>query len=216
MVLDEKLPSASNAIKEMKYMVLPERMPAMSLDEMSDAQRKVAADLVATRGRLQGPFVAAIRSPGFADRMQHLGAYIRYECSLDLRINRLVSLMVARHWTAQYEWSGAVPPALKAGLAPAIIEAIAEGRRPVRLAEDEGIVHDFMTELLTHKSVSDPTYERAVTKFGEAGVIDLLGVAGYYTMQAIIMNVVRTQVPADEPLPLPPLPHELQPISVTR
>jgi 4-carboxymuconolactone decarboxylase len=205
MALNGKSPSASNA-KEMKYTVLPERMPAIPPEKMSEAQRKVVADLVATRGQLQGPFVAAIRSPGFADRMQHLGAYIRYECKLDLRINRLVSLMVARHWSAQYEWNGAVAHGLKVGVDAAIIAALAEGRRPAKMAEDEAVVYEFMTELLTHKSVSDPTYERAVTKFGEPGVIDLLGVAGYYTMQAIIMNVVRTPVPGGKPLPLPPLP----------
>jgi 4-carboxymuconolactone decarboxylase len=80
------------------------------------------------------------------------------------------------------------------------------------MAEDEEIVHEFMTELLTNKSVSDPTYARASARFGEAGVVDLLGVAAYYTMQAMVMNVVRTPVPADEPLPLPPLPQGLRPI----
>ena len=123
------------------------------------------------------------------------------------------ALPISRHWSAQYEWHGAVPYALEARLAQAIIDAIAENRRPAGMAEDEDIVHAFMSELLNHKSVSDPTYERAVAKFGETGVIDLLGVAGYYSMQAMIMNVVRTPIPAGKPLPLPPMPQSLHPRS---
>ncbi len=119
--------------------------------------------------------------------------------------------MVARHWSAQYEWHGAVPYALKAGLAQAIIDAIAENRRPATMAEDEATVYAFMSELLNHKSVSDATYAQAVARFGENGVIDLLGVAGYYSMQAMIMNVVRTPIPADKPLPLTPFPEQVRP-----
>lgn len=205
MATDDKAPGAC-AGGEKRYSVLPDRMPAPAAGQMNEAQKKVAADLTATRGELRGPFTAIIHSPKFADRMQHLGAFIRYDCSLDLRINRIVSLMVARHWSAQYEWWVAIPFALKAGVGQSIIDAIADNRRPENLAEDEEIAYAFVSELLNHKSVSDPTYARAVEKFGNTGVIDLLGVAGYYTMQAMIMNVVRTPLPPDEPLPLPPSP----------
>ena len=195
---------------EKRFSVLPERMPAPPLEQLNEAQKKVAADLIATRGKLQGPFMATIRSPKLADRMQQLGAFIRYDCSLELRINRLVSLMVARHWSAQYEWNGAVAHALKAGLKQTVIDAIAENRRPENMAEDEIIVYEFMNELLNYKSVSDATYAKALAKFGEVSIVDMLGVAGYYTMQAMVMNVVRTPLAGDKPLPLPQMPHYLR------
>ena len=200
----------SSTAPERRYAVLPERMPAPAPEQMSDAQKKVAAELIATRGGLRGPFTAIIHSPKLADRMQHLGAFIRYDCSLDLRINRIVSMMVARHWSAQYEWSAAIPFALKAGVKQSIIDAIADNRRPENMADDEAITHAFVSELLNHKGVSDATYARAEAAFGKTGVIDLLGVAGYYTMQAMIMNVVRTPLPPGEAPPLPPSPQSIK------
>ena len=194
------------------FSVLPDRMPAPAQEEMSEAQKKVVADLTATRGELRGPFTAIIHSPKLADRLQHLGAFIRYDCSLDLRINRIVSLMVARHWSAQYEWWVAIPFALKAGVRQSIIDAIADNRRPEDMAADEAITYDFVGELLNHKSVSDATYARAQDAFGKTGVMDMLGVTGYYTMQAMIMNTVRTQLPPGEALPLPPSPQFIKSI----
>jgi 4-carboxymuconolactone decarboxylase len=196
----------SSAAREQRYTVLPDRMPAPAYEQMSEAQKQVVADLTETRGELRGPFTAIIHSPKLADRMQHLGAFIRYDCSLDLRINRIVSLLVARHWSAQYEWWVAIPFALKAGVKQSIIDAIADNRRPENMAEDEELAYAFVSELLNHKSVSDATYARAEAGFGKTGVIDLLGVAGYYTMQAMIMNVVRTPLPPGEAPPLPPSP----------
>jgi 4-carboxymuconolactone decarboxylase len=212
MASNEKLSAVSNTNKEMRYTVLPERMPAIPPEKMSDAQRKAVADLVATRGVLKGPFMAIMRCPDLMDRIQRVGEYIRYKGALDLRINRMAGLMMTRYWSNQYEWHGNIPYALKAGLDPAIIQAIGEGRRPASMADDETIVHEFMTELLTNKSVSDPTYERAVAKFGEDGIIELLGIVGYYGMLAMIMNVVRTPVPDGDPLSLAPMPEQIKPV----
>jgi 4-carboxymuconolactone decarboxylase len=206
MAINEK----STAAHEHRYAVLPDRMPAPALEQMSEAQKKVVADLTATRGELRGPFTAIIHSPKLADRLQQLGAFIRYDCSLDLRINRIVSLMVARHWSAQYEWWVAIPFALKAGVNQSIIDAIADNRRPDNMAADEEITYAFVGELLVHKSVSDATYARAEAAFGKTGVIDMLGVAGYYTMQAMIMNVVRTPLPPGEAPPLSPAPQSMK------
>ncbi len=200
---------AKKPVNEMHYEVLPERLPTPQ--QLNEEQSRVAADLVTTRGTLRGPFMAAIRSPKLADCLQKLGAYIRFECGLDLRLSRLASLMVARHWTSQYEWNGAVPYALKAGLDASVIDAIAEGRRPSRMAEDEEIIYEFLSELLNNKGVSDATYERALVKFGETLIVDLLGVVGYYSMQAVMMTVSRTPVPGGKPLPLTGLPQQLRP-----
>ena len=211
MASNEKSPVTA-AAAEMRYTVLPERMPAIPPEEMSEAQRKSVADLVATRGGLKGPFMAIMRCPELMDRIQRLGEYIRYKGELDLRINRMAGLMMTRHWSNQYEWHGNVPYALKAGLNPAIIEAIGDGRRPANMAEDEEIVHEFMSEVLVSKSVSDPTYAKAVAKFGEEGVIEMLAIVGYYGMLAMIMNVVRTPVPDGHPLSLAPMPGQIRPV----
>ena len=192
------------------YAVAPERMPPIAPGNMSDAQKSVAADISAgRRGGVGRSFHAMLRSPGLTDRAQRLGEYLRYETALDPRIRELATLLAARNWTQQYEWHVHVPHALKAGLKPALIEAIAQGRRPGAMAQDEEIAYDMVMELLANKGVSDPTYERAVHQFCESGVVDLLGVLGYYSMLAMIMNVARTGIPDGQPLPLVPLPEQL-------
>ena len=206
----DESPAVSIAVKGASYTVLPERLPRIPAEQMSDAQRKVAADLAATRGSLRGPFRATMRCPELMDHMQKLGAHIRYKCGLDVKINRLASLMVARHWTNQYEWAASVPFARELGISPEIIDAIREGRRPQGMSGDQEVLYEFVTELLANKSVSDQTYGMAVDLFGEQGVVELLSVVGYYSMNAIIMNVSRTPVPDGEPLPLASMPRLLR------
>jgi 4-carboxymuconolactone decarboxylase len=203
--------SAPNAIKEMNYAVVPDRMPAMPQEKMNDAQKKAAAELAAgPRGSMKGPFWPMVRSPEFMQVAQKVGEYIRWKCPLDKRINEMAALIGARAWTQQYEWWAHYPQAIAAGLKREIADAIAEGRRPTGMAADEEILYDFVTELLANKSVSDPTYARATAQFGESGVIDLLGILGYYTMLAMIMNVSRTSIPNGGPLPLDPVPEQLR------
>ncbi len=193
------------------YTIAPERMPPIPAEKMTAAQKKAAADLAAgRRGSVRGPFHAYLRSPNLMDRVQKLGEYIRYDCPIDLRVRELAALVTARHWTQQYEWHSHAPHALKAGLKSAIIEAIAEGRRPAGMAGDEEIVHDLVTELLVNKGVSDPTYARALKQFGEGGVVELISVVGYYAMLAMVMNVARTAIADGRPLPLAPLPQQVR------
>jgi 4-carboxymuconolactone decarboxylase len=187
-------------------------MPAIPADKMTPAQKQAAASISAgPRGEVKGPFVSLLRSPELMDRVQRVGEYIRFRCPLDKRINELAAAMTARHWTQQFEWWAHARQALEAGLKPAIAEAIAEGRRPSAMAEDEEIVYDFLTELLVNQSVCDTTYERAVRKFGENGVIDIIAVSGYYGLLAMVMNTTRTAVPEGNPLPLAPLPQQIRP-----
>ena len=184
-----------------------DRMPPIPKDKMTDAQKKAAEELIAgPRGALQGPFVALIRSPEFMSRLQKTGEYLRFNSSLPAKLNEFVILMTSRKWTQNYEWNAHQPLALKAGLRPEAVEAIALGRRPAGMAEDEEIVYDFCTELMQNQSVSDATYRRAVEKFGEQGVIDMIGVSGYYTMLAMILNVARTPLPPGKTPPLSPFP----------
>ena len=118
----------------------------------------------------------------------------------------MVILITARGWTQQYEWSAHAPLALNAGLKQGIITAIAEGRRPAAMAEDEAAAYDLCDEIDRNKSVSDATYARVVNRFGEEGVVEIVGLKGYYTMLAMLMNMSRTQAP-DGKLPLQEFPH---------
>ena len=196
-------------MKQININVAPERMPKISDDRLTPAQKQAAAAIAAgPRGEVKGPFVALLRSPDFMDRVQRVGEYIRFRCPFDKRINEFAAAITARHWTQQFEWWAHARQALEAGLKPAIAEAIAEGRRPTGMAEDEEIVYDFLTELLVNKSVCDATYERALKKFGEPGVIDLIGISGYYALLAMVMNVARTAVPEGNPLPLTAFPQQ--------
>jgi 4-carboxymuconolactone decarboxylase len=197
--------------KHETYSVAPERMPPIPEGKMTEAQKKAAAELSAgRRGSVRGPFHAYLRSPTLMDRVQKLGEYLRYDSVVEQRLRELAALMAARDWTQQYEWHAHVPHALKAGLKATTIEAVAEGRRPSGMAADEEIVYDFVQELLANRGVSDATYARALKPFGEAGVVELTSVVGYYAMLAMVMNVARTGVPDGKPLPLPLMPMQLR------
>jgi len=199
-------------MKQVTVGVAPERMPRIPDEKLTPAQKQAAAAIAAgPRGDVKGPVVALLRSPDFMDRVQRVGEYIRFRCPFDKRINELAAAITARHWTQQFEWWAHARQALEAGLKPAIAEAIAEGRRPTGMAADEEIVYDFLTELLVNKGVCDATYERALKQFGEPGVIDLIGISGYYGLLAMVMNVARTAVPEGNPLPLAAFPQQTRP-----
>lgn len=192
----------------MTFPVPPERMPRIPPEKMTEAQRQAVAELAAgPRGELRGPFIALLRSPGLLTPVQKVGEYLRFRCPLEKRVVEFATLIAARYWTQQYEWQAHHPQALEAGLDPAVADAVAAGRRPAGMKEDEEIAYDLLTEVLNHQCASDATYARAVAKFGEAGVVDLVGLAGYYSMLALVMNVARTALPAGKPPPLAPFPH---------
>lgn len=180
-----------------------DRMPPIPPDRMTDAQREAAAALVAgPRGAVFGPFIPLLRSPELMDRLQKVGEYLRFRSALGERRTELAVLWVARRHTQQVEWAIHEPLARKSGIDPEAIAALAEGRRPVGLADDEAVVCDLLEELWANGSVSDATYDRAVTGLGEQGIVDLLGLAGYYALLSMVMNVARTPVPDGAPEPL--------------
>ena len=185
-----------------------QRMPPLPAGKMTDAQRKAAEEMIAgPRKGVKGPFVPLLRSPELMDRLQKVGEYLRFQSSLEQRISELVMLVVSREWTQHFEWFVHVPLGRKAGISEDTIAALAEGRRPSGMREDEEIAYDFCEELLRNRGVSETTYRRAVMKFGENGVIDMLGVAGYFTTVSMIMNVAHSPPPADESVaPLVPYP----------
>ena len=184
------------------------RMSRLAPENMTEAQRKAAAELTSgPRGEVRGPFNVLLRSPELMSPLQKVGEYLRFRCQLDRRIAEMATLIAARHWTQVYEWNAHHPLALKAGLKPEIAQAIAEGRRPTGMAVDEEIVYDVLTEALQNKSVSDVTYERGIRQFGEQNLVDLLAIAGYYAMLALLLNVARTQLPEGREAGMPHFPN---------
>ena len=178
-----------------------ERLPPLAAEAMTAEQKKAADEFKASRGyALLGPFSVMLRSPEVMLRAQALGAYLRFRNVLPKHVIELATLVTAREWTQQFEWSHHYKHALAAGLSKPVIEAVAEGRRPDNMAKEAAAAYDFSIELHRHKSVSDATYARALELFGEQGIIDLIGLNGYYTFNAMMMNVARTPLDHGEPL----------------
>jgi len=179
-----------------------DRMPPISKELWTDAQAKAAAEFAKMRGQeVFGPFALMLRSPEVMLRAAAMGDYMRYKTSLPRPLNEMIILLTARHWSQQFEWHIHQPMALKAGLSETIVAAISKGRRPEQLSADEAIVYDFATELLRLQNISDETYAKARERFGEPGIIDMVGVAGYYSLLSMMMNTARTAVPADSDVP---------------
>ena len=195
-----------------------DRFPILTRDQLTPEQSKLVSTLLAgPRGggdtsaaavanlMANGPFNAWARSPDLGDRLQKVGEYIRFNTSIPLRLNEFAILITARHWTSQYEWFAHLPLALKAGLDPKIAAELAQNQRPTSMKDDETAVYEFCTELHRNKNVSDATYQRATALFGEKGVMDLIGVSGYYTAVSMTLNVADVKLPAGQPDPLPAL-----------
>lgn len=181
---------------------MTDRMPPIPKEQWTEAQMKAATDFAHMRGQeVFGPFALMLRSPEVMLRAAAMGDYMRYKTSLPAALNELIILLTARHWSQQFEWYVHQPAALKAGLSEHIVAAVADNRRPEAMSNDEAIVYDFTTELLRLQSVGDRTFARARERFGESGIIDMIGVAGYYAFLSMMMNVARTAVPADSKIP---------------
>jgi 4-carboxymuconolactone decarboxylase len=184
-----------------------DRMPPISPDRMTEAQRKAVEEFKAARNaNISGPFVPLLRSPEVMNRARAMGDYLRFKSVLPPRLSEFAILITAREWTQNYEWDAHHRLALQAGLPPETAQALAEGRRPERMTDDEAALYEFCTELHRSKSVSDATYARAAARFGEQGVIDMICISGYYTLLAMVLNTARTPLPAGRPPALTPLP----------
>jgi 4-carboxymuconolactone decarboxylase len=182
------------------------RMPPLPTEKLTEAQKKAVAEFEAARGTLSGPWAVILRSPEMVNRARSLSDYLRFKSSLSPRLSEFVILITAREWTQQYEWNAHHALAMKAGLSPDIAKAVAEGRRPEKMADDESALYDFCIELHRNRSVSDATYARALAKFGEQGLVDAIGLSGWYTLVAMVLNTARTPLPAGATPALAPFP----------
>jgi 4-carboxymuconolactone decarboxylase len=183
------------------------RFPTLIPDTMTEEQRTVAEAIQSgPRGSgLRGPFNALLRSPQLCDVVQRVGAYVRFGSSIPAPLNELAICMAGRKWGAQYEFYAHRRLGIDAGLSPAILDSIALGRRPGGMTGDETLVYEFVTELLSTGAVSDGRYGPVVDRFGERGVMDLVGAVGYYSLVSMVLNVAQVPLPEGETPPLKPL-----------
>jgi 4-carboxymuconolactone decarboxylase len=194
-----------------------DRFPILKPDQLTTDQRKLVETLMSgprggdtgpeavSRMLARGPFNAWVRSPDLGDRLQRVGEYLRYNTSLPLRLNEFAILIAAREWSSQYEWYAHHPLAMKAGLDPKIAADLALGKLPANMKEDEAAVYDFCIQLHRNKKVDDAAYKRTLALFGEKGVMDLIGVTGYYTLVSMTISVAEVGVPPGAQKPLKPL-----------
>ena len=183
-----------------------DRMGPIPKDRLTEAQAKALADFVSARGQPTGPWNVLLRSPEVMTRARGLSDYLRYQSILPGWLREFVILMTARQWSQSYEWNSHYKLAIDEGLSAEAAKAVAEGRRPEGMVEEEAILYDFCTELQRNQSVSDATYARALERFGEQGIVETVSLMGYYTMISMVLNTARTPLPQGVKPALAPFP----------
>lgn len=182
----------------------PERLGPLPESAWTPAQRECAEEIIrGPRGGLIEPFVPMLRSPELCTHAQRTGEYLRYRSAIGLRLSELAILVTARFWSQQVEWAIHAPIALREGISQQAVDAIAQRRTPDFSREDEAAVYAAAREVLEDRKVSDATWARALALLGEHGIVDLLGIVGYYSMLSVMMNGAQTPPPASSPYRLP-------------
>jgi 4-carboxymuconolactone decarboxylase len=178
------------------------RFPQLTMEQLSDAQKPLGEQIMKVSSvGLGGPYNPLLRSPVLGQRIFDLFHYLRWETSVPLRLNEFAILIVGRQWRSQVEWFAHAPIATKAGLSPDIIAELKANKRPSKMAEDEALVYDFVTELTTTHQVSDETSARARKVFNDQQIVDLTAVAGNYVMVAMVLAMAEQSVPPDKEEP---------------
>lgn len=192
--------------------IAQDRMPPIPPDKLTEEQKKAVEAYLAAQANIQKLFgdkyprpvqmeVGAgwselLRSPELLLTVNAMREYVEYQPALAPRIREMVIMIAGRQTSTDFMWNSHYPVAIKTGISPEALKSIAEGRRPAGMPEDEEIVYDFCEELHHNQSVSDATYAKALAKFGERGVVDIVGVYGWYSMWAM-MNKVWVKPPVE-------------------
>ncbi|MGJ4894876.1 carboxymuconolactone decarboxylase family protein [Bradyrhizobium oligotrophicum] len=181
------------------------RIEDLALAEMDETQRAVAEEAIAgRRGRIPAPLRAWLHSPELGRRAQKLGEFARYETSLPPALSELAILVTARHWTSHVEWYAHKRDGLAAGIAPSVIDAIAQRCDPEFTDPAAKLVHDYTRLLLASGRVPDDLHALAAATLGTRGVVDLVGIIGYYGLVALTLNAFDIGLPDGETPELEP------------
>lgn len=172
------------------------RFPQLAIDQLTAEQKPLGEQVLKVSSvGLGGPYNPLLRSPVLGQRMFDLLYYLRWNTSIELRLNEFAILIVGRHWRSQVEWFAHAPIAIKSGLAPEVVADLKANRRPAGMKPDEEIVYDFVTELVGKKAVSDATFKRARQSMSEQQVVDLTMVTGTYVSLAMLLAMAEETVP---------------------
>jgi 4-carboxymuconolactone decarboxylase len=201
----KKKPTRKRANKPAK--MPPPRVAILAEDKLTPPQRALLDSIRSgPRGggiNIRGPFAVFLHAPEFGELAQKLGGYCRYQTAVPPRLSEFAILATAKLWRAQYEWFAHVPQAERAGVKPATIRELHQGRPPKSAPKDERAIYDFVQELYQSRRVSDKTYKRVSALLGEAATVQFVGILGYYVLISMILNVFRMPLPEGEPLPFP-------------
>jgi 4-carboxymuconolactone decarboxylase len=172
------------------------RLPVINPKKYTAAQTAAAKAIVSgPRGEVRGPFLMLMHNPKALEAVQQMGAFLRFGGKLDGRLRELVILVTGRIWTAQYEWYAHAPIAIKEGLDPAIVDAIAKKKRPRFKNKDERIVYNFTTELHTKRKVGKAAFNAAKKLLGNDGIVELIVLCGHYSTISMVLNSFEMSVP---------------------
>lgn len=178
------------------------RFPQLTMDELNEQQKLLGEQIMKVSSvGLGGPYNPMIRSPVLGQRLYDLFYYLRWQTSVSTRLNEFAILIIGRQWRSQIEWFVHAPLAANAGLSAKVIAELKAGNRPSKMAEDEAVVYDFVTELTTTRKVSDETYARAKKIFHDQQIVDLTAVVGNYVMVAMLLAMAEETVPSDKEEP---------------
>ncbi len=173
-----------------------DRFKPLKYDEMTPEQKTMIDHLLAgERGGANGPFNVLLRSPEVGDLGQQFGGAMRFRTGLPRDVSEVIIIMTGRFWMAQYEWNSHRNAALQNGVAPAIVDAIAAGKRPTGMSLKMEVAYNLIDELLTTHQVTDATFKAAKDKYGERGVVDMVGLSGWYGLVSMLLNVDRYPLP---------------------
>jgi 4-carboxymuconolactone decarboxylase len=171
------------------------RVAHLKPEELTPQQKKLYDDIAGARGRVGGPFGIWLRQPDLVDPANRFGNALRLNGKLDKRLFELMTIVVARHWGAQYEWFVHADHARKAGIGDDVVEAIRAGRKPQFAKDDERLVYDTVTELNESKHLSEASYKRALDFLGLDLLVELITAAGFYTLVAMMLNAFEVDTP---------------------
>ncbi len=175
----------------------PERFKPLTADEMTPAQKNLMELLTSAKieGGTRGPVNTLLRSPDIGEGILRFGAYERFHSPLAMKVNELAALVTIRNVGAQFPWYAHHRAGVQAGLSEAVVGAIAQGKKPAGLQADEQAVYDFTAEALRTGQVSDATFSAIKQQLGERGVVEVMGVIGYYSTVSLLTNVDRYPLP---------------------
>ena len=179
------------------------RLPRLNPEAMPPRQRAVHDKIAGKRGKVGAPYQVWLYSPELCERVEAVGAYLRWESAIAPKYRELSLLIAARFFDAQYSWNAHTQAAIKEGIRPETLQAIAERRPPAFNDDEERVFYTFAMELLENHFVKQETFDAARNAFGAQGVVDIVGALGTFSMLAMLLNTFEVDLQPDVPPPYP-------------